>query len=102
MDSPAREAEKTEALEAEIDRLIERRARERDDANHIEELWRESARKVNGQRRRENAALWYGYHMDQAERIERVASQIAATHRERAEELMSENVQKQPHEEEPD
>ncbi len=90
--------EQREWLEAEIDRIIEKRATERRDANRVEELWKESVRKVNGRHREENRALWYGYHMDQAERIERVASQIAAGHRERAEELMSE---KQPHEERP-
>jgi hypothetical protein len=99
MGTLAREAERTEKLEAEIDRIIEKRAAERRDANRIEELWKESARKVNGRRREESRALWYGYHMDQAERIERVASEIAAGHRERAEELMSEN---QPHAKEPD
>ncbi len=89
------EAAKVEAIESEIDRIIERRAREREDANRVEELWKDSARKVNGQRREEMRALWHGYHMDQAERIERVASEIAAGHRAKAEELMPE---KQPHE----
>ncbi len=88
------EAARVEAIESEIDRIIERRARERDDANRVEELWKESARKAGGQRRKENRALWHGYHMDQAERIERVASEIAAGHRAKAEELMSDYVQK--------
>ncbi|MDQ3506928.1 MAG: hypothetical protein M3494_02765 [Actinomycetota bacterium] len=89
------EAERVEAIEGGIDRIIERRAREREDANRVEELWKESVRKAGGQRCEENRALWHSYHMDQAERIERVASEIAAGHRAKAEELMSE---KQPHE----
>lgn len=95
MGSPVRDVAKAEAIESEIDRIIERRARERNDANRVEELWRESVRKVNGQRREENRVLWHDYHMDQAERIERLASEIAAGHRAKAEELMPE---KQPHE----
>ncbi len=57
------EPAKVEAIESEIDRIIERRARERKDANHIEELWNSSARLHNERRRRENGAAWYDYHM---------------------------------------
>lgn len=84
------DAARAEALEAELDRIIEKRARERKDANRVEELWNESVNKVDERRRGEMRALWYGYHMDQAERIERTAARLAAGHRARAEELLSE------------
>lgn len=99
------EPARVEAIESELDRIIEKRAAERKDAKHVEDVWRESARVHEERLREENRAVWYGYHMDQAERIERVASQIAATHRERAEELASEELAsenvRRPHREEP-
>jgi hypothetical protein len=82
------DAARVETLDSEIDRIIERRARERKDADRVEELWRESARKVDERWREEMRALWHGYHMDQAQRIERTAAQLAAEHRARAEELV--------------
>ncbi len=57
------EAERAEKLEAEIDRIIERRAREARDANRVEELWRDSTRLHNERRRRENGAAWYSHHV---------------------------------------
>lgn len=80
MGNPAREAEKTEALEAEIDRIIERRARERDDANVSEELWKASARVHNDRRRKENGAAWYDFHMSMRE----VHSRLAGEHEAKA------------------
>jgi hypothetical protein len=72
------EAEKTEALEAEIDRIIERRAREHNDANRTEELWRKSSRVHNARRRRENGAAWYDHHMAMREVHSRLASEHEA------------------------
>lgn len=57
------DAARTEAIESEIDRIIERRAREREDASRVEELWKDSTRVHNERRRRENGAAWYDYHM---------------------------------------
>ncbi len=78
MGNPAREAERTEKLEAEIDRIIERRARERNDANHIEALWKSSAGRHNEQRRRENGAAWYAHHVALSDVHRRLAEEHEA------------------------
>jgi metal-responsive CopG/Arc/MetJ family transcriptional regulator len=70
------EAERAEKLEAEIDSLIERRAREERDAGPIEEAWRETTRRHNEQRREELGAAWYGYH----EHMKEVHSMLARQH----------------------
>ncbi len=70
------EAEKTEALEAEIDRIIERRAREHNDANRTEELWRKSSRVHNARRRRANGAAWREHHL----RMQEVHARLAEEH----------------------
>ncbi len=46
-----------------LDALIERRAREKSNANELEEMYRESARRHRERLRRANAALWYEFHM---------------------------------------
>ena len=70
------EAERAEKLEAEIDSLIERRAREERDAGPIEEAWRETTRRHNEQRREELGAAWHGYH----EHMKEVHSMLARQH----------------------
>ena len=75
-----REAAKTEAIESELDRLIEKRDAERRDANATEELWRDSAR-VHSERRREgHVAAWYGHHL----RMREVHARLADEHEARA------------------
>jgi hypothetical protein len=49
-----------EAVEAELNRLIERRSRQRD-ADEESELWKESVRRYNARRREENRREWCGY-----------------------------------------
>ena len=46
-----------------IDALIERRVREKSNANELEEMYAESARRHRERIRREHAALWYEYEM---------------------------------------
>jgi hypothetical protein len=49
-----------EAVEAELDRLVERRSRQKDpDEEH--ELWRESVERYNARRREENRLAWCDY-----------------------------------------
>ena len=49
-----------EAVEGELDRLIERRSRQVDpDEEH--ELWQESVRRYNARRREENRLAWCDY-----------------------------------------
>ncbi len=54
--------EEVERLEAELDQFIERRARDREDANREEEAWKESTRRANEKRRRANRQEWAEFH----------------------------------------
>ncbi len=54
--------EETEAVEQALDQFIERRARDREDANREEEAWKESTRRVNAKRREENRLAWIDYY----------------------------------------
>ncbi len=74
------DAAKAEAVESELDRLIERRAREERDADATEELWRESARVHSERRREELGAAWYDHHL----RMQEVHARLASEHEARA------------------
>lgn len=50
-----------------IDALIERRVREKSNANELQEMYEESARRHRERIRREHVALWYEYEMLLAE-----------------------------------
>ncbi len=76
-----------ERAEKSIDEFINKRAKERTKANAAADLWRISERIHLEKLRRENAAAWCSYHLSQAERLERTAADLAATHRQRAAEL---------------
>lgn len=52
---------RTEAVEAELTRMIEKRADNKPDPDEQEELWKESVRRHHAARREENRALWIGY-----------------------------------------
>jgi hypothetical protein len=64
------DVEATERLEAELDGLIERRARQAADEEHVEELWAESVRRYHEERHRENALAWADYHERQRRALE--------------------------------
>ena len=49
-----------EAVESELDRLIERRSRQKD-PDLESELWQESERRYHARRREENRREWCGY-----------------------------------------
>ncbi len=72
------DAAKTEALEAEIDRVIEKRAAERRDANRVEELWKDSTRLHNERHRREVRAAWYSHQVALCDVHWRLASEHEA------------------------
>ena len=72
------DAAKAEAVESELDRLIERRAREERDANHVEELWRVSSKRVAEERRREVRTAWYTHHVAMREVHARLADEHEA------------------------
>jgi hypothetical protein len=84
--------EATEAVEQQLDQFIEKRTREREDANRIEEAWAESERRHQEHRRERNRELWRTWHLGQAERLERTAAELAADHRARAEALRGRGV----------
>lgn len=73
-----------------LDALIERRAEQNAAEGEREALWKESVRTHHEKRRRKYAAEWYGYHLDQAERLERTAAALAEEHRARAAALLEE------------
>ncbi len=62
-----------EQASAQIDVLIDRRARERSKANELEDLWRESVSKHHERTRRENRAQWYAHFCGMAESHVRLA-----------------------------
>ncbi len=76
-----------ERVEAELERFIEKRSRDRTKENALEEAWVASERRHLQKRREENAALWRSFHLGQAERLEQTAAALAASHRQRAAEL---------------
>ncbi|MGH3089786.1 MAG: hypothetical protein ACRDSJ_21110 [Rubrobacteraceae bacterium] len=84
MGIPGREAERVEQIESELDRIMEKRARERRDASNVEELWKESARRHNERRRKENGAAWYEHHMTLSD----VHRELSAEHERRALKLL--------------
>ena len=50
-----------ELVEAELDRLIEKRSRKEPDPDEREELWKESVRRYNARRQEEIRTEWHGY-----------------------------------------
>jgi hypothetical protein len=84
------DVEAIEAAEASLNQFIERRAREKADANHVEEEWAKQERRHLERRRERNRELWRFWHLSQAERFERTAAELAANHRARADVLADE------------
>jgi len=75
-------------VEAEVDRLIERRSRNAEvDPDEREELWKESVRRYNARRREEMRAAWCEYHQGQAVRHRAVLKSLIARHEAQAERL---------------
>jgi hypothetical protein len=72
-----------EAVEAELDRLIERRSRQKD-PDEESELLRESVRAYTVRRREEMRAAWREYHQGQAERHRAILKGLVAHHEEEA------------------
>lgn len=79
---------RSEMVEAEEDRLIEKRSREGEvDPDEREELWKESVRRYNARRREEMRAAWCEYHQGQAVRHRGVLESLIARHEAEAERL---------------
>jgi hypothetical protein len=73
-----------EKAEAQIDQFIEKRAREKADANKVEEFWAESARRHNEKRQRELREEWRGFHAH----MQDLHASLAAEHAAKAEALL--------------
>jgi hypothetical protein len=79
-----------EIAEAQLTAFIKRRDRQRrqtEGERRMEEAWMESERRYDEERRRENRAAWYGWHLDQAERHRRTLEDLIKHHETQAERL---------------
>jgi hypothetical protein len=77
-----------ETVEAELNRLIEKRSSGEMDPDEREELWQQSVRDHTVRRREEMRAAWCEYHKGQAERHRAVLKGLIAHHEEQAAKLM--------------
>lgn len=84
--------EAVEAVETQLDAFIERRARERDDANKVEAARAESERRAQEKRREINRWLWIDHH----DRLSRQHLALAADHDDRRSRLLAEADQLTP------
>jgi hypothetical protein len=82
-----------EAVEAELDRLIQRRSRQKD-PNEEHELWQASTKAYEEQRRQVARLEWRAFHCGQAARHKVVLQSLVAHHEQAAERLMSEESEK--------
>jgi len=76
-----------EIVEAELDRLIERRSSKEPDPDEREELWKESVRAYTARRSEEMRAAWCEYHHGQAARHRSVLESLIARHEDEDERL---------------
>jgi hypothetical protein len=79
-----------ETVDAELDRLISRRASQdrRPDPDEREELWQQSVRAYTARRREEMRAAWCEYHQGQAARHRAVLEALIERHEDEAAKLM--------------
>ena len=79
----------TEATDAELARMIERRSRQGEvDPDANEELWKESVRAYTARRREEMRAEWCEHHQGQAVRLRAVLEELIADHEQQAEKYL--------------
>jgi hypothetical protein len=76
-----------ESVEAELDRLIQRRSQQKD-PDEESELWRESLRAYEEKRRQMARLEWHAFHCGQAARHRAVLESLIAFHEEQAAKLM--------------
>jgi hypothetical protein len=80
------DAARTEAADAELVRMIERRSRKGEvDPDEREELWKESVRAYTARRREEMRVAWCEHHQGQAARLRAVLEELIAGHEKQAE-----------------
>jgi hypothetical protein len=85
-----------EAVDAELDRLISKRASQdtRPDPDEKEELWKASVRAHNAGRREEMRAAWAAFHEGQAERHRATLGALIDHHETEAERLQATDGQR--------
>ena len=76
-----------EATEAELDRLIERRSRQKD-PDEESELWQESVKRYEEERRQVARLEWHAFHCGQAERHRATLQALIEHHESEAARLM--------------
>jgi hypothetical protein len=76
-----------EMVEKELDAMIERRSRQKD-PQEDSDLWQESERRHQEQRRLQTRLEWHLHHTAQAERLRRTLEALASHHEEQAAKLM--------------
>lgn len=79
-----------EMVEAELDRLIEKRASREPDPDEQEELWRASVRAYEEKRLQVARLEWHAFHCGQAERHRRTLEQLISYHEMQADRLLTE------------
>ena len=80
---------RSEAVEADLDRVIEHRSRKGEvDPGEREALWQTSVRRYNARRREEMRAAWAFYHEGQAERHRATLQALIEHHESEAARLM--------------
>jgi type II secretory ATPase GspE/PulE/Tfp pilus assembly ATPase PilB-like protein len=78
---------RADTVDAELDRLISRRASQdrRPDPDEQEELWKASVRAYNARQQEENRQAWCEHHQGQAARLRATLEALIAAHEEQAE-----------------
>ncbi len=79
-----------ETVEAELVRMIEKRARREPNIDAQEELWKASVHRYNAAREAERRAAWATYHQGQALRLRRGMAALVEHHENRARQLLEE------------
>jgi hypothetical protein len=81
---------RADAVDAELDRLISKRASQdrRPDPDELEPFYMESVRRYNARREGEMRAAWCEHHQGQAARLRAVLEELIAHHTEQAEKYL--------------
>jgi hypothetical protein len=83
------EIARSEAVGADLDRLIERRSRQ-NDPEEQSELWQASVDAYNEKRQKIARLEWHAFHCGQAERMRRTLEELISYHETRAQRLLTE------------
>jgi hypothetical protein len=85
---------RSESVEAELNRLIEKRSTREMDPDEREEVWKASVKAHNARRREEMRVAWREYHQDQAARHRATLESLIARHKAAAARLQATDERK--------